>query len=217
MQNAKVFQPLTHPHYFFFQKNAIKNQRVVYYAWILLNFVVEIYGHGYIHVYMYMLHKQSGWVAFMQMDCRQIQQKATSSTSSQLVQQKFKPVYWLLFFPIYILYILLSILFLGHSQSWGKSIKDLLTKCYSGSKPNGQYGPIDPSLESSYGFLAKFFAEIGKVFPDHYVHLGGDEVNFDCWCVPKKNFFIFFFRLIKRVCLFSESFIISFTALQEIW
>nr|XP_022334577.1 beta-hexosaminidase subunit beta-like isoform X3 [Crassostrea virginica] len=69
----------------------------------------------------------------------------------------------------------------GHSQSWGKSIKDLLTKCYSGSKPNGQYGPIDPSLESSYGFLAKFFAEIGKVFPDHYVHLGGDEVNFDCW------------------------------------
>ena len=122
----------------------------------------------------------------------------------------------IIIFPIYILYIVLSILFLGHSQSWGKSIKDLLTKCYSGSKPNGQYGPIDPSLESSYGFLAKFFAEIGKVFPDHYVHLGGDEVNFDCWCVPKKKLFHFFFRLIKRVCLFSESFIISLTALQEI-
>ena len=96
---CKGFPTLDPSTLFFFQKNAIKNQRVVYYAWILLNFVVEIYGHGYIHVYMYMLHKQSGWVAFMQMDCRQIQQKATSSTSSQLVQQKFKHVYWLLFFP----------------------------------------------------------------------------------------------------------------------
>ncbi|XP_048734162.2 beta-hexosaminidase subunit beta-like isoform X1 [Ostrea edulis] len=69
----------------------------------------------------------------------------------------------------------------GHSQSWGKAIKDLLTKCYSGSQPNGQYGPINPSLESSYSFLSKFFAGVAKVFPDHYLHLGGDEVNFDCW------------------------------------
>ncbi|KAK9975098.1 hypothetical protein ABG768_023157 [Culter alburnus] len=69
----------------------------------------------------------------------------------------------------------------GHTQSWGYGIKDLLTPCFSGSTPSGTFGPVNPILNSSYEFMAQFFKEISMVFPDAYIHLGGDEVDFNCW------------------------------------
>lgn len=55
----------------------------------------------------------------------------------------------------------------GHTQSWGKGVPDLLAQCYdSKGKPNGHYGPIDPTHESVYKFIEKFFGEVATRFPD---------------------------------------------------
>lgn len=61
----------------------------------------------------------------------------------------------------------------GHTRSWGISHPEILTACegvYS-----GKLGPIDPTKEESYTFMQKLLEEVVEVFPDEYVHLGGDE------------------------------------------
>lgn len=69
----------------------------------------------------------------------------------------------------------------GHTQSWGLGYAGLLTACYSESKPDGRYGPVDPVQETNYKFFYQFLAEAVELFPEKYVHLGGDEVDFGCW------------------------------------
>lgn len=67
----------------------------------------------------------------------------------------------------------------GHTRSWGISHPEILTAC-EGTYA-GKLGPIDPTKAESYDFMKKLLAEIVEVFPDDYVHLGGDEVGFECW------------------------------------
>ncbi|KAE8296265.1 Beta-hexosaminidase subunit alpha [Larimichthys crocea] len=69
----------------------------------------------------------------------------------------------------------------SHTQSWGKGQSDLLTPCYKGGAPSGTFGPVNPALSSTFQFMARLFKEVSSVFPDSYIHLGGDEVDFSCW------------------------------------
>ncbi|KAF2878770.1 hypothetical protein ILUMI_27397 [Ignelater luminosus] len=69
----------------------------------------------------------------------------------------------------------------GHSKSWGKAIPTLLTQCYKLGKLSDELGPIDPTKNSTYTFLENFFEEVATVFPEDYLHIGADEVRYDCW------------------------------------
>lgn len=40
---------------------------------------------------------------------------------------------------------------------------------------------IDPTKEQTYKFLDQLIEEMARLFPDHYFHIGGDEVNGKAW------------------------------------
>lgn len=60
----------------------------------------------------------------------------------------------------------------------GKGYPELLTKCYSDSsgKPTGT-GPLDPTKDATYQLIDTLWTELAAVFPDKFLHLGGDEVR----------------------------------------
>ncbi|CAH1112226.1 unnamed protein product [Psylliodes chrysocephalus] len=67
----------------------------------------------------------------------------------------------------------------GHTRSWGVAHPEILTACEGDLA--GKYGPINPAREETYDFLNELFGEVKEVFADNYIHLGGDEVEFECW------------------------------------
>lgn len=70
----------------------------------------------------------------------------------------------------------------GHVQQGYLALDPpILTPCYQGDKPDGTTGPLNPTINATYDFLTKFYQEVADLFPDKFVHVGGDEVSFDCW------------------------------------
>ncbi|HEY1676299.1 MAG TPA: family 20 glycosylhydrolase [Candidatus Sulfotelmatobacter sp.] len=68
----------------------------------------------------------------------------------------------------------------GHSRSWFLGYPDLASGPGPYTLEDGD--PItDPTRESTYKFLEKFIAEMAKLFPDEYFHIGGDEVDGKQW------------------------------------
>ncbi len=72
----------------------------------------------------------------------------------------------------------------GHSAAWLVAYPELA----SGSNPTGirrEFGvsdfAIDPTREDTYKFLTRFLGEMTTIFPDQYLHIGGDEAPAPDW------------------------------------
>ncbi|HEV2463292.1 MAG TPA: family 20 glycosylhydrolase, partial [Acidobacteriaceae bacterium] len=72
----------------------------------------------------------------------------------------------------------------GHAQSWFVGYPDLASApgSYQIEHQYGVFDPVmDPTRESTYKFLDKFVGEMADIFPDPYMHIGGDENNGVQW------------------------------------
>jgi hexosaminidase len=70
----------------------------------------------------------------------------------------------------------------GHSRSMYVGYPELAsgTGPYK-MEPGAPDAEMDPTKEDTYKFLDKFLEEMAKLFPDEYVHIGGDEVAGKEW------------------------------------
>lgn len=72
----------------------------------------------------------------------------------------------------------------GHSTSWLVGYPELASTP-GPFKIDEEWGVMDPAMdptkEQTYKFLDQFIGEMAKLFPDHYFHIGGDEVNGKAW------------------------------------
>ena len=72
----------------------------------------------------------------------------------------------------------------GHSTAWFVGYPELASGPgpYEIERKWGIFDPaMDPTNEKTYKFLDELIAEMTKLFPDHYFHIGGDEVNGKQW------------------------------------
>jgi len=72
----------------------------------------------------------------------------------------------------------------GHSTAWFVGYPELASGSgpYSIERKWGIFDPaMDPTNEKTYKFLDDLVGEMAKLFPDHYFHIGGDEVNGKEW------------------------------------
>jgi hexosaminidase len=72
----------------------------------------------------------------------------------------------------------------GHSTAWFVGYPELASAPgpYQIERKWGVFDPaMDPTQERTYKFLDDFIGEMAGLFPDHYFHIGGDEVNGKQW------------------------------------
>ena len=73
----------------------------------------------------------------------------------------------------------------GHATSWAAAYPKLASERNGKYELETRYGifnpTLDPTKEETYTFLTKFFTEMATLFPDVYIHIGGDENKGKQW------------------------------------
>jgi len=64
----------------------------------------------------------------------------------------------------------------GHAASWCAGYPDVCPDV-----ANGCLEPLNPSANATFELLEGLFGDVAGLFPETLMHLGGDEVNTDCW------------------------------------
>jgi len=67
----------------------------------------------------------------------------------------------------------------GHSQAIGVSHPEYLSPC--GDDDPRRSEPLDVTEPAVYDFVHQLYSELTRLFPDDWIHLGGDEVSLSCW------------------------------------
>ena len=70
----------------------------------------------------------------------------------------------------------------GHSKSWGNAYKNMTVNFCT---LNADSVPLNPTLPFTLDVVTGFISEMlngsDPLFPDDFIHLGGDEVDLSCW------------------------------------
>ena len=76
----------------------------------------------------------------------------------------------------------------GHSASWGLGEPELVVPCPKrvaiddmGVEHGVDKVALHPLRERTYEVVASLLTELAAVFPDEYIHLGGDEIDYAAW------------------------------------
>jgi len=65
----------------------------------------------------------------------------------------------------------------GHSQAIGAAYPEFMTNCGDAIPSE----PLDATNPALYSFVHRLYNEIATLWPDQWIHIGGDEVSMDCW------------------------------------
>lgn len=70
--------------------------------------------------------------------------------------------------------------------SWGLGYANLTVACPAQLPPDVDIGainavPLDPTNEFTYTVVESILGELADLFPDQYLHVGGDELIYPCW------------------------------------
>lgn len=78
----------------------------------------------------------------------------------------------------------------AHTQSWGKAYPNLMINVTKETKDANNmymiencegYPLLNIAKKETYDVIEDIVDGLSKMFPDEYIHTGGDEVNYECW------------------------------------
>jgi len=77
----------------------------------------------------------------------------------------------------------------AHAASWGKGFPEILVHCdwlaAGNAKLQDKYA-LDPTKNKTYEVIKDVLTEVASMFPDNFMHLGGDEIDQQCWLKDEK-------------------------------